>query len=129
MAISKHRSPLSAATRVAPFGITLLTLACLPWWAACDESLVSAALPGQVSNADPTLQAENLTKATLADVATDVSQLEQPQALDDPQAPPPPCAEELRQIALQCVEQTRSIATREQIPAKFLDVIARLSPP
>lgn len=110
MAIRKHRSPLSTATRVVPLGIALLTLACMPWWAACDESLV-VALPTQATDVEPTLQAENLAKATLADVATDVSQLEQPQALGDPQAPPPPCAEPLRQITLRCVEQTRSTAT------------------
>lgn len=111
MAISRHQSTLFTTTRAAPLGMALLALACLPWWAACDESLVAAALPTQITGADPALQADNLTKATLADVDTDVRQLEQPQALDNPPAQPPPCAQPLRQITLQCVEQTRTIAT------------------
>lgn len=111
MATNRRRSHLSTAARVAPLGIALLTLACLPWWIACDQSLAAAALPGQASNTQPTLQAENLAKVTLADVATDANQLDQAQALDNPPEPPPPCAEALRQITLRCVEQTRTIAT------------------
>lgn len=110
MAINAHGSLLSISTRWAHLPIALLALVCLPWWAACDESLVSAALPNQTSGAEPNRQAENLAKATLTDVAIDMGQLEAPQALDDPQPPPPPCAEPLRQITLQCVEQTRTLA-------------------